>query len=72
MTDGMRPGLHAPPPTGIAQLMEKFVTDLDRAGLSAADVMTAAGILKRLLARVRVGTRARPSSNGHHAPAEGN
>ena len=62
---------HPLPPTGIAQLMERFVADLDRAGLAAADVTTAAGILKRLLGRVRVGARARPSSNGHPAPAEG-
>jgi hypothetical protein len=51
--------------------MERFVADLDRAGFAADDVTTAARILRTLLARVRVGTRVRPSANGHHAPREG-
>jgi len=71
VSDERRPGLHPLPAAGIATLLDRFVTSLDRAGLAADDVTTAARILKTLLARVRVGTRGRPSSNGHHAPREG-
>ena len=62
---------HPLPAAGVTQLLERFAMDLTRAGLAEADVTTAAHILKTLLARVRVRTRARPSSNGHHVPREG-
>lgn len=62
------------PTTVILELVEMFAIDLAREGVDVEAVVRAAHVLARTLARLRIGTsraRPRPSSNGHHAPAEG-
>jgi hypothetical protein len=62
---------HPLPAAGVAHLLARFTADLVRAGLAETEVAVAVRCLARLLTRVRVGSRTRPSANGHPAPKEG-
>ena len=60
--------LHPLPHHAVTVLVEACVEQLVRAGLAAADVVTAARVFERILRRARVGVDARPGSNGHQHP----